>query len=319
MFSGIASDAPVNCSWLLAAPLGGKVRLGFLRLLVPPWLGSVLVYDGSGQASPVLANISGSFSTADSVESTGPEMLVLFRARVPAFQCWEAQPAKTGCWGYPSCGYSCDGDWCAAMSDACDVGRCSCTSCAHSTTRGLVVDASSGRCAAQGFEAQYTLGSAPPFPTLPPTPTPTPWPTPAPLPQVAAVLVDNGATDAADAPDCGAASAAPCRTIGYGVRRAQPGGTVSVQGPGPYLGECVDERGIVISNSVSLAVVGLNASRGVAVGAPVIDCEGAGRAFTYGDGVAPTRPESQRDLTNGAPAAAAVVAAAEAVVAAIVA
>ena len=108
------------------------------------------------------------------------------------------------------------------------------------------------------------------------------------------MLVDNSDHNAIDAPNCGAGGFPPCRTIGWGVTRAlSNSGTaevqVSVRGPGPYLGECFnstsgDERGIVIPNITSLAVVGLNASSGgKLVGAPLIDCEGKGRAFTFGD------------------------------------
>jgi hypothetical protein len=130
-----------------------------------------------------------------------------------------------------------------------------------------------------------------------------------------AVLVDNSDPGAANTVGCGVgATTPPCLTIGWGVARALNTDVVEVhvQGPGPYLGECfnstrgIDERGIVIPNSASLAVVGLNASRGGAamvVGAPVIDCEHAGRAFTYGNGAGPgdddDAPEGARLLLEG--------------------
>jgi hypothetical protein len=127
--------------------------------------------------------------------------------------------------------------------------------------------------------------------------------------------VDNTDASANDTQGCGVPPAAPCRTIGYGVAQAlarvtSSAGypTVRVQGGGdPYLGECSNStagnflqdddgdppppqdfcgRGIMVDPPRSLAVVGLNVSRGsgASVGAPVIDCEGLGRAFTFGKG-----------------------------------
>ena len=102
------------------------------------------------------------------------------------------------------------------------------------------------------------------------------------------VLVDNTAgSHAADVEGCGLPDK-PCLTIDYGVQCALAATSgdevaeVHVQGPGPYNGTSGDGRGIVIpNNSTSLVVVGLNVSRdgGTLVGAPVIDCEGQGRAL----------------------------------------
>ena len=78
-------------------------------------------------------------------------------------QCFEAQPAQTGCSGYPACGYTCNDNtgWCAAMDTACNTGTCSCTACATAGPCGSVVDPVSGRC---------VNGTG----TCPPTPAPTP-------------------------------------------------------------------------------------------------------------------------------------------------
>jgi hypothetical protein len=143
-----------------------------------------------------------------------------------------------------------------------------------------------------------------------------PWPpSMPPLAPHAHVLVDNTNTSAKNTPGCGVDPVAPCLNISYGVVQAlkqTAGGalpTVHVQGGGaPYLGECSSStatttttttttttsrnssssslgRGIVIPLHASLAVVGLNATRdGAFMSAPVIDCEGKGRAFTFGDG-----------------------------------
>ena len=102
------------------------------------------------------------------------------------------------------------------------------------------------------------------------------------------MLVDNTDATAADAPGCGVQPVAPCFRVSFGVAQAlakAAGGappTVRVQGGGvPYRGDCVG-AGISVSTGNSLVVVGLNTSRdGVLVGAPIIDCEGQGRAFTY--------------------------------------
>jgi hypothetical protein len=55
---------------------------------------------------------------------------------------------------------------------------------------------------------------------------------------------------------------------------------------GTYPSKC--GRGITISPNASLTVIGLDTSRGsgALVGAPVIDCEGQGRAFTLGESLA---------------------------------
>jgi hypothetical protein len=135
------------------------------------------------------------------------------------------------------------------------------------------------------------------------------------------VLVDKTNARAVNAAGCGVDGAPPCLTIDFGVAQALDQSsddathTLHVQGGGmPYLGECChlgecssksgssgsgddydigggDRRGIVIPPSVSFVVVGLDASNddGALVGAPVIDCERKGRAFTYFDdgGVVP--------------------------------
>jgi hypothetical protein len=102
------------------------------------------------------------------------------------------------------------------------------------------------------------------------------------LTAAAPVLVDNTNASAVDAMGCGVGGAPPCRSIGFGVNQAlkqAPGEAtraVDVQGGGaPYLGECA-VYGIRIPSNVTFAVVGLGAA------APVIDCEGGGRAFCYG-------------------------------------
>jgi hypothetical protein len=143
---------------------------------------------------------------------------------------------------------------------------------------------------------------------------------PPPPPPHAPVLVDNTDASAADAPGCGVGGAASCRTIGYGVRQALAQAAsgalpaVRVQGGGvPYRGECGSVTGgIFVPGNASLAVVGLNASRGGAlVGAPVIDCEGNGRAFFYMQFVEAARAMSGRVTSApavvGAPAGAAAV------------
>jgi predicted outer membrane repeat protein len=81
-------------------------------------------------------------------------------------QCYEVQVSLSHCHGFPSCGYTCVGDWCAAMADTCDGsfehrGKCSCAMCAKPAGAGSVVNASSGRCIRAPTSYQPSVATCP--------------------------------------------------------------------------------------------------------------------------------------------------------------
>jgi hypothetical protein len=107
-------------------------------------------------------------------------------------------------------------------------------------------------------------------------------PPPAPWRNAAAVAVDNTDPAAKDAPKCGTPGQPPCHTIRFGVSRAAPGATVTVQGGGAaYLGECGGVPGDVLSSASGIWIDGDSLTVEGAGGPVIIDCEGKGRAFRF--------------------------------------
>ena len=109
----------------------------------------------------------------------------------------------------------------------------------------------------------------------------------------AAVHVDNAA--GTDAPYCGVEGKLPCATIRYGVSRALPNATVTVQGGGdPYLGECGGAADALSSSSGIRPAAGASLVVQAAGGPVIIDCEHQGRAFRFNashmGGIAATPP-----------------------------
>jgi hypothetical protein len=143
-----------------------------------------------------------------------------------------------------------------------------------------------------------------------------------------AVAVDNTDATARDTPECGASGEPPCKTIRYGVSRALPGATITVQGGGePYLGEC-GARGPApaptpappmpapptpapspfFSGSSGIRIDGRSLTV-EGVGNVIIDCENHGRAFRFNasntttgaePGAGPTLRLAGLEVRNGA-------------------
>jgi hypothetical protein len=92
---GSAPGAPyadnLNCSWLLSAPVGGAVRLGFVRFDTEHGItvgtddteydDNVTVYDGASASSPLLGIFNGD-AIPPGVQSTGAAMLVHFASNL---------------------------------------------------------------------------------------------------------------------------------------------------------------------------------------------------------------------------------------------